>query len=79
MRHSPRRKRPSISEGRLAQSRPDAFLPDLATSLGVLGKALAAAERYREAAAAAHEGLAAIAPFVERHPRALSDLARALV
>jgi Tetratricopeptide repeat len=39
----------------LAETRPDAFLPDLAASLGTLGRALATAERYAEAAVAAPE------------------------
>jgi hypothetical protein len=63
---------------RLAETRPDAFLPDLATSLGGLGQALAGAERYADAASAFHEGLAVISPFVEGHAEAFGDLARAL-
>jgi len=63
---------------RLAQTRPDAFLPDLAMSLGAFSRALAAAERHGDAAAATHEGLMAIAPFVERHAHAFDYLARAL-
>ncbi len=63
---------------RLAQSRPDAFLPDLAVSLGAQGQALAQAERHADAAGAFHEGLAIIAPFVERHAQAFGGLAGAL-
>ena len=63
---------------RLAHSRPDAFLPDLALSLGTLSWALAAAEQHADLAVTAHEGLISIMPFVERHPEAFGDLARAL-
>src|SRR5262249_28007485 len=63
---------------RLAQTRPDAFLPNLASSLGALGAALAPIERHGEAAAATGEGLAAIVPFVEKHPRVFGGLARVL-
>jgi hypothetical protein len=63
---------------RLAQTRPDAFLPDLASSLGALGQTFTAAERHAEAARAWHEGLSLIALFVERHPQAYANLARAL-
>jgi hypothetical protein len=63
---------------RLAQSRPDAFLPNLAMSLGRHGRALAAAERHADAAAAAREGLMTIAPFVERYPQVFGELTRAL-
>jgi len=61
---------------RLAETRPDAFLPDLARSLGAQGHALAQAERHADAAF--HEGLAIIAPFVERYAQAFGDLARDL-
>ena len=57
---------------------PDAFLPDLAMSLGMLGFALAAAERHADAAAAAHEGLVKIAPFVESYPQVFAELTDAL-
>ena len=60
---------------RLAETRPDAFLPDLATSLGARGQALTQEERHADAAGAFHEGLAIIAPFVERHVQAFGDLA----
>src|SRR5262249_13835511 len=63
---------------RLAQTRPDAFLPDLARSLGVLGHALTQAGRHADAAAAFHEGLETIAPFVERHAQAFGELALTL-
>jgi tetratricopeptide (TPR) repeat protein len=64
---------------RLAQTRPDAFLPDLATSLGALSVALTAAERHGDAAAATHEGLMTIAPLLEKHAGAFDNLAGALV
>jgi TIR domain len=63
----------------LAKDRPDAFLPDLASSLGALSQSLAGAERQGEAAAAAREGLALIAPFVAAQAEAFGGLARALV
>jgi hypothetical protein len=63
---------------RLAQTRPDAFLPDLASSLGALSGALTAAERHGDAAAATHEGLITIAPFLEKHAHVFDNLARAL-
>jgi hypothetical protein len=63
---------------RLAQTRPDAFLPYLAMSLRSLSRTLIALEQYNEAAAAAHEGLAAILPFLEKRVSAFEDLASAL-
>src|SRR5262252_5370326 len=63
---------------RLAQSCSDAFLPDLARSLGVLGQALVQAERHADAANALHEGMETIAPFVKRHAQAFGDLALTL-
>jgi tetratricopeptide (TPR) repeat protein len=64
---------------RLAQTRPDAFLPDLAMSLCALsGALLTAADRHGDAAAATHEGLMTIGPFLENHAQVFDDLARAL-
>ena len=63
---------------RLAQTRPDTVLPDLAMSLGALGSVLTGAERHDAAAAALREGLSVIAPFVERHAQAFGALATAL-
>jgi hypothetical protein len=62
----------------LAETRPDAFLPDLALNLGAQGHSLARAERHTDAAAAFGEGLAVIAPFVEGHVEAFAGLASAL-
>ncbi|MCP4935986.1 MAG: hypothetical protein GY927_17700, partial [bacterium] len=62
----------------LAKTRPDAFLPDLAMSLGALSRTLSAADQHVEAANAAREGLAAITPFAEANAAAFGDLARAL-
>jgi tetratricopeptide (TPR) repeat protein len=62
----------------LARTRPDAFLPDLAKSLGALSVSLVAAERHADAAAVTREGLKTIMPFVELHPKAFGELARAL-
>ena len=47
-------------------------------SLGTLSQSLAAAEQHADAVVTADEGLISIMPFVERHPQALGDLARAL-
>ncbi len=63
---------------RLAETRPDAFLPDLAMSLGALGQTHLGAGRNEAAATAFEEGLTAIAPFAEQHPQAFGDLARGL-
>lgn len=62
----------------LAQTRPDAFLPDLARSISVMSKVLAALERHVEAAQAAHQALEILAPFVERYPEAYGQLARTI-
>ena len=43
---------------RLAQTRPDAFLPDLASSISVMSDVLAALDRHDEAARMATEALA---------------------
>jgi hypothetical protein len=63
---------------RLAETRPDAFLADLATSLGPLGQTLTSAGRHQDAAAATFEGLTWIAALVERHPHVFGDLVGAL-
>jgi tetratricopeptide (TPR) repeat protein len=62
----------------LAKDRPDAFLPDLATSLSVMSDVLAATGRHAEAAAAAQEALATLAPYVERYPETYAGLARTI-
>jgi tetratricopeptide (TPR) repeat protein len=64
---------------RLAQDRPDAFLPDLARSLGVLGTCLAADVRLGEAVAAFAESVRTLAPAFSRLPQAFAPLMRALV
>jgi len=63
---------------RLAQDRPDAFLPELAGSISVTWDVLTALDRQTEAAPAAHEALEILAPFVERYPETLGSLARAI-
>jgi hypothetical protein len=63
---------------RLAETRPDAFLPHLASSLGALGNTPASAGRHQDAVAARLEGLTLIAALVERQPQAFGHLARAL-
>jgi hypothetical protein len=63
---------------RLGRTGPDAFLLNLATSLGTLGQVFAATERHRDAAAVTSEGLMEIKPFVERYREALSGLRQGL-
>jgi tetratricopeptide (TPR) repeat protein len=60
----------------LAQTRPDALLPGLATSLGVMSSVLAALDRHAEASQAATQALEILAPFVERYPKTYRDPAR---
>jgi len=62
----------------LAKDRPDAFVPDLARSLGQLSRILVATGRHAEAIHAAREGLEVIAPFAERLPHVFGDLADAV-
>ena len=62
----------------LAKDRPDAFLPDLATSISVMSDVLAAMERLTEAAEAAHDALRTLQPFVERYPETYGGLARTI-
>jgi tetratricopeptide (TPR) repeat protein len=64
---------------RLAAQHPDAFLPDLARSLGAYGLVLRGLGRSAEAAAAFAEGLRAILPFVRALPAAFGGLAGALL
>jgi tetratricopeptide (TPR) repeat protein len=64
---------------RLAAQHPDAFLPDLASSLGAYGVVLRGLGRSAEAAAAFAEGLRAILPFVRALPAAFGGLAGALL
>ncbi|MFZ8843028.1 MAG: hypothetical protein ACO2PQ_03230, partial [Thermoflexus sp.] len=64
---------------RLAEQHPDAFLPDLARSLGAYGLVLLGLGRSAEAAAAFAEGLRAILPFARALPAAFSGLASALL
>jgi hypothetical protein len=64
---------------RLAEARPDAFLPELATSLGVVSEILAGLSRRAEAAQAAQHALQILAPFVERYPAKFGELAREIV
>ncbi len=57
---------------KLAENNPQAFLPDLATSLGVYGNALLGLERYDEAVRAFSEGLELLAPFFQKLPQAFA-------
>jgi hypothetical protein len=57
----------------------EAFLPDLARSLSVLGDRLAESQRLPEARDAAAESLEALATFFLRYPRRFEGLARATV
>ncbi len=61
---------------RLAATTPDAFLPALATSISLLSDTLAASGRHMEAAEAATESLAVLAPFVPRYRGRYDELAR---
>lgn len=63
---------------KLAQSNPAAFLADLATSLGSLGRILSSLERYDKAARIFAEGLQSIAPFYRQLPGAFSALTQFL-
>ena len=58
----------------LAAARPQAFTPDLATSLGALGTALQGVKRYEEAADAFGEGVRLLTPFFQQVPQAFSQL-----
>jgi tetratricopeptide (TPR) repeat protein len=64
---------------KLAAARPDAFLPDLARSLGTLGTCLAADVRLRDAVAAFAEGMRALGPAFTRLPQAFAPLMAGLV
>jgi tetratricopeptide (TPR) repeat protein len=59
---------------RLAETRPDVFLLDLAMSLGAQGQTYAQAGRHADAASAFHEGLTTITPFAERNVQAFGSL-----
>ncbi|MEJ5240854.1 MAG: hypothetical protein WHS87_06630, partial [Anaerolineales bacterium] len=63
----------------LAQANPQAFLPDLATSLGAYGSILLALERLTEAAESFAEGARLLLPFARALPQAFSGLLRALL
>src|SRR5262249_60366487 len=63
---------------RLAQTRPDAFLPDLARSISVMSDALAALDKHEEAARAATQALEILAPFVEGYSQTYQGLARTI-
>lgn len=62
----------------LAAARPDAFRPDLARSVSVLSAMLAGLDRLGDAAQAAGEALALLAPFLERYPDSFGPLGRVI-
>ncbi|MFQ5401810.1 MAG: hypothetical protein ACE5E7_19710, partial [Anaerolineae bacterium] len=64
---------------RLAQRNPDAFLPDLATSLGAHGSVLRGLERYAEAVESFGDGVRVLTPFFLRLSQAFTGLMGALV
>jgi tetratricopeptide (TPR) repeat protein len=64
---------------RLAQQYPEAFLPDLAESLGAYGKALLGLGRAPEAREAFAEGLRILLPFVREIPAAFRERADELL
>lgn len=59
---------------KLAEARPDAFIPDLAMSLANLVYHLTALDRYEEAVSLSTEAITIIAPFYQRYPEAFADL-----
>jgi hypothetical protein len=65
---------------KLAEQRPDAFLPDLARSLGVLALSLQAPERTGEAHAALAEAIGLLTPYFLQNQSAfrgmMGELAR---
>ena len=63
----------------LAQQNPQAFLPDLAMSLGAYGIVLRGLKRPAEAAQAFAEGLRAVLPPFRAFPQAFPELAAALL
>jgi len=63
----------------LVQRNPDSFTIDLARSQATLGSALAAMQRFPEAAEAFAIGLRAALPYAERYPQALHGLADSLL
>ncbi len=64
---------------KLAADRPDAFLPDLATSLGARGAILESAECKEEALRSFEEGVRCLRPCFERYPEGHASLMAALV
>jgi tetratricopeptide (TPR) repeat protein len=64
---------------RLARQYPEAFLPDLAESLGAYGKALLGLGRAPEAREAFAEGLRILLPFVREIPAAFRERADELL
>ncbi|MBN2593666.1 MAG: hypothetical protein JXA81_09185 [Sedimentisphaerales bacterium] len=64
---------------RLAKDRPDAFLPDLARSLGVLGTCLHAATQLHDAVEAFREGVQILKPAFLKLPSAFAQLMGALL
>ena len=63
---------------RLAQLQPDTFLPGVAKNIIVMSSVLAGLDRHEEAAQAATQALAILAPFVERYPQTYQDMARTI-
>ena len=63
---------------RLAQTRPEVFLPGLARNLGALSLIFTKQGQHLEAAGALKQALEIVVPFVERLPQAFSQLTRNL-
>jgi tetratricopeptide (TPR) repeat protein len=63
----------------LARQYPEAFLPDLAESLGAYGKALLGLGRAPEAREAFAEGLRILLPFVQEIPAVFRERAEELL
>jgi tetratricopeptide (TPR) repeat protein len=64
---------------RLAEANPQAFLPDLAMSLGAHGTVLRGLERHAEAMDTFGEGVRTLTPFFLRLPQAFAGLLGTLV
>jgi hypothetical protein len=59
---------------RLAEARPDAFLPDLARSLSVMADCFEGLEETEQALSANHEAVEILSPYFLAHPQAFASL-----
>jgi hypothetical protein len=58
----------------LAQSRPDAFLPDLAMSCGARGMVYVSMGRHAEAVSSFAQGIRVLTPLFRQMPQAFAEL-----